>query len=87
MTRSKVTLRFHTTTLGDALHGGPPDCPACGAELDIQQPDPADPDRLLWVCAECRSWFLVYQAADGPAVIVTLPAVAEPAAARRLARA
>jgi hypothetical protein len=88
MPRSKATVNFHTTTLSadaDALGAGACDCPACGSALDVQQPDPDDPSRLLWVCVECRSWFLLYQDPRGRSVVVTLPAPA--ARARHLARA
>ena len=35
------------------------DCPNCGDELLIHQPDPETPDRLLGTCDECKSWYLL----------------------------
>ena len=34
-------------------------CENCGCELQLHQPDPDLPERLLGTCQECKSWFLV----------------------------
>jgi hypothetical protein len=34
-------------------------CPRCGAPLDLHQPDPERPERLLGTCARCGAWFLL----------------------------
>jgi hypothetical protein len=40
-------------------------CPECQEELNITQPDPGDPVRLLGVCGSCGDWYmLVWAAAD-----------------------
>jgi hypothetical protein len=43
------------------------ECPCCGADLSVHQPDPEWPDQLLGTCHECRSWFLL----DGERSVVT----------------
>ncbi len=39
-------------------------CRACGAPLDVCQPDPNLPDRFLATCPDCLSWFLVESTGD-----------------------
>lgn len=34
-------------------------CLGCDEELDLQQPDQDDPDRLLGICSRCHTWYLV----------------------------
>ena len=34
-------------------------CTGCGEVLDLHQPDVEQPDRLLGICPECRTWFLI----------------------------
>ena len=34
------------------------DCPRCGHELVVHQPDAGCPDRLLATCKGCHAWFL-----------------------------
>jgi hypothetical protein len=34
-------------------------CQNCGCELQLHQPDPDLPKRLLGTCEECKSWFLL----------------------------
>ena len=52
------------------------ECLSCGKSLDIHQPDPELPDRMLATCDECSSWHLVEcQPAAQAAVIVLLPDV------------
>jgi hypothetical protein len=47
-------------------------CDCCQSVLDLHQPDPDRPDRLLGTCPECGSWFLI----DGDAhTMLALPDV------------
>jgi hypothetical protein len=46
------------------------ECPGCGIELEIHQPDKQSPDRLLGACACCAAWYLIDAAA---AVMCRLP--------------
>jgi hypothetical protein len=51
-------------------------CPACDGDLDLHQPDPGDPDRLLGVCEECGDWFLMDLMPDQAEwMVVPLPEV------------
>jgi hypothetical protein len=34
-------------------------CPGCGAPLELHQPDPECPERLLGTCPRCGGWFLL----------------------------
>jgi hypothetical protein len=34
-------------------------CTLCGSPLALHQPDPGQPERLLGICDECRTWFLI----------------------------
>lgn len=52
----------------------PPTSPAapscgCGGPLDLSQPDPHRPDRLLGVCSGCGQWYQL-GATDGAPVPV-----------------
>jgi hypothetical protein len=51
-------------------------CPGCGDTLEIHQPDPRKPDRLLGTCCSCGAWFLIDAAAD---LIARLPEASSPA--------
>lgn len=44
-------------------------CPGCGTDLDLHQPDPHLPDRLLGTCPECKSWFVIDLAAGAMAPV------------------
>jgi len=35
------------------------DCPDCQKPLDVHQPDPEQPERLLGTCPACKAWFLL----------------------------
>lgn len=35
-------------------------CSRCQSDVDVHQPDPQKPDRLLAVCALCCSWSLMF---------------------------
>jgi hypothetical protein len=43
-------------------------CPACDSSLDLHQPDPFQPDRLLGTCPSCRAWCVL----DADAAVVTV---------------
>jgi hypothetical protein len=46
--------------------------------MDLQQPDPEDPDRLLGLCHECDDWFLLQALpCTGAVVIMRLPRAEE----------
>jgi hypothetical protein len=34
-------------------------CSRCQSSLDLHQPDVERPERLLGMCEDCRSWFLM----------------------------
>jgi hypothetical protein len=36
-----------------------PTCPNCEETLSLYMPDPQLPDRMLAVCEECKSWYLL----------------------------
>ena len=39
-------------------------CPGCRESLDLHQPDPSRPERLLGTCPSCGSWFIIDAATD-----------------------
>ncbi len=49
------------------------DCPNCANLLDLHQPDPQLPDRLLGICPRCKTWFLIDIEVGGEFVVSTLP--------------
>jgi hypothetical protein len=34
-------------------------CPGCGTDIEVHQPDPRRPVRLLGVCPSCAAWYLI----------------------------
>jgi hypothetical protein len=36
-----------------------PACPQCALTLSLHIPDPQLPDRMLAVCEDCKSWYLL----------------------------
>jgi hypothetical protein len=51
-----------------------PSCPRCGCPLDLHQPQPSLPERLLGTCDSCDSWALIEVGPDGAKTItVVLP--------------
>ena len=34
-------------------------CPGCREALDLYQPDPDSPDRLLGTCDGCKAWYVL----------------------------
>lgn len=43
-----------------------PECPSCGGELDLSQPDADDSEALIGRCVDCDRLSLVLRSADGP---------------------
>jgi hypothetical protein len=35
-----------------------PRCPFCDSPLELHQPDPELPHRLLAICEKCKSWYV-----------------------------
>ena len=49
-------------------------CLACEIALDLHQPDPESPDRLLGICSGCQHWFILDLVPDeGDGVMVRVP--------------
>jgi hypothetical protein len=46
-------------------------CQKCGCELQLHQPDPDLPTRLLGTCEECKSWFLLDLVAGSMTLLVS----------------
>ncbi len=49
------------------------DCPDCGNPLDLHQPDPFSPDRILGVCPNCGRWVLIDVGSGGRLILKKLP--------------
>ena len=49
-------------------------CPNCRVAMDLHQPVSEIPDRMLWTCVHCGSWYLMDIHPEKPhAVLVYLP--------------
>jgi hypothetical protein len=49
-------------------------CPTCTNLMDLHQPDSGFPERMLWTCDHCATWFLMdIDVANSEAVLVCLP--------------
>ena len=49
-------------------------CPACKKAMQLHQPDSGFPERMLWTCEHCGTWFLMDLIPDShEAVMVCLP--------------
>ena|SRR6056297_2432845 len=49
-------------------------CPRCRESMDLTQPDPGDPDRLIGTCGGCCSWYLIEQSEEESVLdMVALP--------------
>jgi hypothetical protein len=60
----------------DPRHPGRIDCRRCGQGLDLNQPDPEDPDRWLGTCPACGCWQVVEVLdEERTALVVVLPVV------------
>ncbi|HEY2157860.1 MAG TPA: hypothetical protein VGH33_19685, partial [Isosphaeraceae bacterium] len=51
-------------------------CRSCDAPLDVSQPDPNLPDRLLATCPDCLTWYLVETSDQGVAWVASLAPLA-----------
>lgn len=71
--KASVSLRFTTVSVPpDGLSAVP--CLRCEKLLDIHQPNPEQPERILATCEACKRWYLVDCNPEGTeAVVVTLP--------------
>jgi hypothetical protein len=49
-----------------------PACPRCGSHLDLHQPQPNLPDRLLGTCDSCDLWAVIEVGRDGLKTILTV---------------
>ena len=49
-------------------------CSACSGLMELHQPDAVFPERMLWTCPYCATWFLMDIDPNGSeAVLVCLP--------------
>lgn len=49
-------------------------CPTCSNSMELHQPDSGFPERMLWTCDHCATWFLMDIDPTRPeAVLVCLP--------------
>jgi hypothetical protein len=49
-------------------------CPGCSGPMDLHQPDTGFPERMLWTCPHCATWFLMdIDPSETEAVLVCLP--------------
>jgi hypothetical protein len=48
-------------------------CPECGEPLELHQPDPHLPNRLLATCSGCLAWTLIDINDRGEMIITRLP--------------
>ena len=71
----EVAIRMRFATVPACLDGlSLISCLSCRKPLDIHQPDPDLPERILATCEACKSWHLVdYDPATDLAVVVLLP--------------
>jgi hypothetical protein len=73
-----VPIRFDAVARPFVLSDewGEAGCPVCGSPIELHQPDPDQPERLLGRCVECSRWFLVMQSEETCACtwLVELPA-------------
>jgi hypothetical protein len=71
MSASCVSMNFLPVAADADLASTVP-CAKCQASLNFHQPDVQRPHRLLGVCGDCETWYLVDLAAH---VIVALPRI------------
>jgi hypothetical protein len=57
-TKSRNNSRLFMSD-SDTIETVPQVCRACGSELDLHQPDPEMPERLLGTCGDCKTWYLL----------------------------
>jgi len=66
MTRQRtefVSLRVERFALNDAVRLG--SCRHCETALELSQPDPLTPARLVGLCRSCGAWYILDDNADG----------------------
>lgn len=70
------TLRPVTLPVGPVGLSALP-CQNCHEPLDIHQPDPDLPERMLATCPACRDWYLVdYLVNETDVIVLSLPDIA-----------
>lgn len=53
-------------------------CRDCKGVIDIHQPNPAQPERILGTCSKCGSWYLIEPQTEGDrTMVLQLPDLAE----------
>ncbi len=60
-------------------------CPRCREELELHQPDAANPDRLLGTCGACGRWYVVDALSESQSLLAQIPDQAELRRAREVA--
>ncbi len=68
-----LTIRPFSSRPEDLDNGG---CLTCGGSLDLHQPDIGSPDRMVGICQQCASWYLLAAIpGSNEAVMVRMPDV------------
>jgi hypothetical protein len=49
-----------------------PPCPRCACRLDLHQPQPNLPERLLGTCDSCDTWAVIEVGSDGVKTILAV---------------
>ena len=77
MTRSPATASVSLTMTGLPIVGKDVPrvkCMSCNLRLELHQPDPESPERLLGICERCRNWYVLDLVQDdNEAVMVHIP--------------
>ncbi len=61
-------ISLHADDIGTQL------CPTCSNPMDLHQPDSGFPERMLWTCDHCATWFLMdFDPSGHSAVLTCLP--------------
>jgi hypothetical protein len=75
MSKAQSTIAVALTLI--SLHPddiGSQPCPTCSNLMDLHQPDSGFPERMLWTCDHCATWFLMDIIPEKlEAVLVCLP--------------
>jgi hypothetical protein len=75
MTRlqASITVSLSLVSLHND-HIGSRRCPSCSDPMHLHQPESGSPNRMLWTCASCETWFLMDIDPDkNEAILVRLP--------------
>lgn len=68
-----ITLALTATWFRPADGGGDvPPCFQCAEQVEVHQPEPEGPDRLLGTCPGCGAWYLLDALADRSEVAMVL---------------